>query len=73
LACSACGAPLHDLKRLPEHHPGKRELVQPSAVRQTYQPKRAYKPKKTKYKKRRKGLFRHIVEEAFDVIEDIFD
>ncbi|WP_299502628.1 hypothetical protein [uncultured Roseobacter sp.] len=77
LACSSCGAPLHDLKRLPRDHPGKTELVRPSAVRKSsrgteenWQRKR--KPHK-KSKKRRKGFVQHLFEEAFDVIEDIFD
>ncbi|MGZ2258425.1 hypothetical protein [Roseobacter sp. A03A-229] len=77
LACSSCGAPLHELKRLPQEHPGKTELVRPSAVRKTYadEPYRKHrKPKKRrKTYKKRKGLMRHLMEEAFDVIEDIFD
>ncbi|WP_299678875.1 hypothetical protein [uncultured Roseobacter sp.] len=77
LACSSCGAPLHELKRLPQEHPGKTELVRPSAVRR-HGDERAYhtykSPKKRKkVHKRRKGLMRHLIEEAFDVIEDIFD
>ncbi|MCV3272657.1 hypothetical protein [Roseobacter sinensis] len=77
LACSSCGAPLHELKRLPQEHPGKTELVRPSAVRKSAPPDayRSYKsPKKRrKHHKRRKGLMRHLIEEAFDVIEDILD
>ena len=76
LACSACGAPLHDLKRLPAYHLGKRELVQPSAIRppnSETKPRKPPKPRKVKQKKKRKGLFREFLEEAFDVIEDVFD
>ncbi|MBW4707795.1 hypothetical protein KX928_08355 [Roseobacter sp. YSTF-M11] len=77
LSCSSCGAPLHELKRLPQEHPGKTELVKPSAVRHT-----TSRPEKKKYKKykprpkpykRRKSFVKHMLEEAFDVIEDIFD
>lgn len=76
LACASCGAPLHELKRLPQEHPGKTELVRPSAVRKSG---RSGKPKMKKQKsrrksyKRRKGFMHHLLEEAFDVIEDIFD
>ncbi len=77
LACSSCGAPLHELKRLPQEHPGKTELVRPSTVRQAasgerHRSQKAPKPRKKKHK-RRKGLMRHLIEEAFDVIEDIID
>ncbi|MGC3936494.1 hypothetical protein ACOTTU_01685 [Roseobacter sp. EG26] len=77
LTCSSCGAPLHELKRLPQSHPGKQELVKPSAVRNTElrDTRKKYKKHKShkKYRKRRKGFMQHLMEEAFDVIEDIFD
>lgn len=65
LACTSCGAPLHDLKMLPKARKGDRELVRP--LKPTVAKK---KPKKTK---KRKSLFKTVFEEAFDVIEDIFD
>ncbi|WP_366524022.1 hypothetical protein [uncultured Tateyamaria sp.] len=68
LACSSCGAPLHDLKMLPKKSQGDRELVRPSAVRGG-SPKKS-NPKKSRRKKMRWGEF---FEEAFDIIEDIFD
>jgi hypothetical protein len=73
LGCSACGAPLHDLKRLPEHIPDRRERVQSSSQRERPKPQKGYPTYKSRPQKRRKGLFRHLMEEAFDVIEDIFD
>ena len=77
LVCSSCGAPLHELKRLPREHPGKSELVRPSAVRKSSKPAKRSKAKKhnpyRKSYKRRKGFMHHLLEEAFDVIEDIFD
>jgi hypothetical protein len=75
LSCASCGAPLHEMKRLPSEHPGKHELVRPSAVRPTT-PKRKKDdrmPERGKYRKKRKSLFQNLVEEAFDAIEDIFD
>lgn len=74
LSCSACGAPLHDLKMLRKDREGARELVPPSRVRhsEVRKPKPTKPPKRSKRKKR-KGLMSKIFEEAFDVIEDIFD
>ncbi len=77
MACSSCGAPLHDMKMLRKDRTGPRELLPPSRVRTDagYKPKKPKKPKPPKpYKrKRRKGLMSKLFEEAFDVIEDIFD
>jgi len=77
LACSSCGAPLHDMKMLRTDRHGPRELVPPSRVRadapaKPRKPKKSHPPKSYK-RKRRKGLMSKIFEEAFDVIEDIFD
>lgn len=58
LSCSACGAPLHEMKMLRAASAAK---VAKSA-----------KPKKAKVKKR-KSRKRKFFEEAFDFIEDIFD
>lgn len=67
LTCSSCGAPLHDMKMLKVDHPGKRRLVKPSGG---YHGPRH--PKRRKEKKR-KGLFRKILEEAWDELEDLID
>lgn len=66
LACSNCGAPLHDLKMIPKDASGDRELV--TARR----PKPAKSAKKSK-KKKRKSRWGELFEEAFDLIEDILD
>jgi hypothetical protein len=69
LACSACGAPLHDLKQMPseKHSYSHKAKSKIEADRYGYVPS---KKKKSKYKKKkRKSLF----SEAFDIIEDIFD
>ena len=71
LACSSCGAPLHDLKMLPKARKGDRELVPPSAYREAQA--NAQKKRKGKRRKVRKGWMSELLEEAFDVIEDIFD
>lgn len=77
LTCANCGAPLHDMKRF------KQERSTGTQERAYVPSKPVKKSKKQKYQteyaprrrpaKRRKGLMRHILEEAFDVIEDIFD
>lgn len=71
LACSSCGAPLHDLKMLPKDRSGETELFdgprKPAAASRPL----PYKPKKKR--KKRKGLWRKVVEEAFDLLEDVLD
>ena len=73
LACSKCGAPLHDLKMLPRDKTGDRELVRTSPVRR----KAAKKPKPSrsfkKKPKRKKSRWGDLFEDAFDIIEEIFD
>ena len=76
LACSACGAPLHDLKALKVEKPSKREPApryEPEYGISHHAPPKRAKAQKKKYKPRRKGLFKRVLEEAFDVVEDIFD
>ena len=70
LACSNCGAPLHNLKMLPTEHPGKRKLVKPS---KRHKPEKHYEPERRRKPKRRKSLKRKLFEEAWEVLEDIFD
>lgn len=71
LACSSCGAPLHDMKMLPRDKTGDRELVRPSPVR-VAKPVKLKKPKKKKRKSRWLRLG-DMMEDAFDLVEDIFD
>lgn len=79
LSCSACGAPLHDLKMLRKAKPEAKvsHLPHPKAQK----PKKT-KPKsdwhepprtKPKKKKKRKSLMNRFFDEAWDVVEDIFD
>lgn len=65
LSCAGCGAPLHDLKRMPMHHEPAKKVKYHAPT--GYSPKKK-KKSKPKYKKR-KSLF----AEAFDILEDIFD
>lgn len=76
LACSSCGAPLHDLKMLPKASV-RVTAAAPTPTRpkpKDVHPKQPHpKPRKVKKRSKRKGLFRKIVEEVWDEIEDIFD
>ncbi|WP_120636012.1 hypothetical protein [Ruegeria sp. EL01] len=65
LSCSSCGAPLHNLKMLPKR---KTSESRPAREAAAYPPSR--KPKR---KKKKKTMFSRVVDEAWDVIEDIFD
>ncbi|WP_299848388.1 hypothetical protein [uncultured Roseovarius sp.] len=81
LSCSACGAPLHDMKFMPIS-PAKPEKRAESMRKPT-----PYRPSRRKFsdddkrrnfrkpvkQKKRKPLSRKIFEELWDVVEDIFD
>lgn len=71
LTCGACGAPLSQLKMLPVAAPARAPAIshQPRAAKPAY-----VKPaKQSKKRKKRKGFLRKFAEEAFDLVEDIFD
>lgn len=74
LACSRCGAPLHDLKALPKEkahraQSRRRDAPKPGPARgttlKTDPPSRP--------RKRREGLLRRMLREIRDVVEDIID
>lgn len=72
LACSSCGAPLHDMKMLKKVRVQDNEtLGRHRAV--DHRRYDAQKYERFKPKKRRKGLLAKFAEEAFDILEDIFD
>ena len=76
LSCSNCGAPLRNLKMLPVGPKKKAKSVshQPEVRRFPEKPKAvAYKKSKPRKAKKRKGWFKDLAEELFDVVEDIFD
>ncbi|MCL6283139.1 hypothetical protein M3P21_06295, partial [Ruegeria sp. 2012CJ41-6] len=68
LSCSACGAPLHDLKMLPRERVQTRRKSAPAASIPWDQRKKV----RRKVKKR-KSLFSRVLVEAWDVVEDVFD
>ena len=80
LACSACGAPLHELKMLKAS-----DATRPVAkkVKKTKQPEVGATPLPVwerprfeaprKKKKKKKSLGHKIFSEAFDILDDIFD
>lgn len=81
LACSACGAPLHDMKMMP--HAKAASIAAPAATvsrpreRVKSRSPSGYDDRKKRYKKdkkrKRKPLTRKLFEELWDVVEDIFD
>mgnify|MGYP002629219513 CR=1 FL=1 len=79
LSCSACGAPLHDLKIMPmsgSDRPARNTSrrappVPHDVVRPMHKDARKADKSARKYKK--KSRMRHFLGEAFDLIEDIFD
>ncbi|MBN2906827.1 MAG: hypothetical protein JXJ18_08985 [Rhodobacteraceae bacterium] len=70
LSCASCGAPLHEMKRLRLDHGGK--VTRPKTAR-TPAATQPHAPRPKPRKKRRKGFWREALEEAFDVVEDLFD
>jgi len=87
LVCSACGAPLHDMKAMPkaDHVQRKRAPAatapkRPGARRRVkvdWAAERAHalgqKRKHEKRRKPRKSLVYRVMDELWDGIEDIFD
>lgn len=65
MSCSNCGAPLHDLKMLPKR--------KTSAAKHTRSTTAQSVPPQKKRKKKKKSMFSRVFDEAWDVIEDIFD
>jgi hypothetical protein len=82
LACGACGAPLHEMKWLKPpapDRPVKRSPPMPAPhggpipVRSERAATPGDDPRRRKKLKRRTPLWKKALEEAFDLIEDIFD
>jgi hypothetical protein len=87
LACATCGAPLHDMKALPKAKLAQSRGTGASGAnsgqprgkaRPMTLPRQSYEgdpqprgPARTR--KRRKGFGRRVLEEIWDVVEDIFD
>ncbi len=72
LACSNCGAPLHELKMLRSDAVGERELVRRLPSRKARRPHDEKWSRKKKPKKQR-SLSHRFMEEVWDIAEDLFD
>lgn len=72
LACGACGAPLRNLKMIPRNRATSRQTAG-TVDHRMQAPLPPQKQDRVKKGRRRKTMFRRVMEEAFDVIEDIID
>ena len=68
LSCSACGAPLHNMKQLRQDHTLDKNRVGPPRKRDEMKPK-SHKRRK----KKKKSFGSWAFEQAFDLLEDIID
>ena len=66
LACSNCGAPLHEMKMLKAPEPER-------PARQRYYSDARPKARPQRQKKRKKSLSQRFMSEVWDVAEDLFD
>ncbi|WP_135501640.1 hypothetical protein [Roseovarius aestuariivivens] len=82
LTCRACGAPIHEMKFMPQAPDKQRKKYSPgAAVRQRMRREAETEvrgdlsrhPERRRPVKRRKPLARKMIEELWDVVEDIFD
>lgn len=83
LTCSACGAPLHDMKFMPQApEKEQKKSVKPQASKYarsapmaavSRKPSWTSSEKKSRKKKNKKTFFKRVFEEIIDEIEDIFD
>lgn len=73
LACSSCGAPLHELKKLPSDTRGERELVKPSPVRADNRMSKQHRAPKPRKGNKRRGLTGFLLYKLADAAEDVFD
>lgn len=83
LMCSACGAPLHDMKFMPQ--PAEKAQKKPKVSKREDASAReavfgqrgrsvwSANGKKSSKKRKKKPVFRRFLEDIFDEIEDIFD
>lgn len=73
LACSNCGAPLHELKMLRTDAHGDRELVHPSPIRAPRKPSKKHRAPKSTKRKGKKSLKRRFKASIWDIAEDVFE
>lgn len=72
LACGRCGAPLHEMKALRVRKDPDRKVKHGPAPSRRRSGKDRYDDRRHK-KKRRKPIWSRALDEAFDLVEDIFD
>ena len=76
LTCSNCGAPLRNLKHMAldeREHSQPRRKAKKTKKYKSHENYQSHDEPRRKPKKRRRSLMSKVFEEAFDVIEDIFD
>lgn len=82
LVCRACGAPLHEIKSMPQSPDRKKKKYAPGAAEKQrmrreaeaeVRGERRAKPAPQRSRKQRKTFGRRVFEELWDVVEDIFD
>ena len=76
LACASCGAPIHEMKWLkaPAASAPRQKAAKPVKPSKPHYKAEWSKPAKpTKRRKKKKSLFKKVLEEAWDIAEDIFD
>ena len=71
LSCGSCGAPLHDLKRLPVEPRAKTPKKRPTDLWHPVSQRPAKKMKPQKKPKKKRGF--SFMKAAFAMIEDVFD
>lgn len=70
LACSNCGAPLHELKMLRSDAAGDRELIRPLPIRA---PEIRGKKKKKRGRSLSQKFMAGLKDAAEDILDDVFD
>ncbi len=83
LTCRACGAPLHEMKFMPQPADKvekRRRDAKPDRQKSRRRPVPEHKrrewrdwPARKRPKRRRKPIAKRMLEELWDVVEDIFD
>ncbi len=80
LTCSACGAPLQDMKHLKSDAVGTGKKARPKGRKADRAPDLTtatrhpvHHPVRKKKKKRKKSIGSRLFDEALDMLEDIFD
>ena len=73
LACSNCGAPLHEMKMLRTAAVESRDQKRSMPTRGQTSKQGDWDQRRRKKKKKTKSLKRRFFEEVFDAAEDIFD